>query len=405
MLLIGDIHITTRHTHAIIDTIKHYIDSFPTEKNLIFMGDYMYMFSYDRKALAELFDLFLQLRKDGKSIYVLAGNHDRIGQQFVYAEWKKIADMLPDDQRNVLRFITSPEIHTIEDQKILFFPFSKHVSIPPSGIDQENTTSTIEWLLASKNNNERLSGEINMLLNQYIAEHKNLTIIHHYYIAKTKFPGQQALFDYKDIALCPDILDNENIRLISWHIHMPFAYKNYLCTGSVRYTSPLEQDHHKFLFYWDTQKDEIVAQQVAINPYLTLPLQAGQHANKQSIELHQKEIDQKIEQNFSGKRKTTLQLEPYILAKTHLTIVSEAISYDELQTHIEPDLLHSLQDVALKRKTNYSTDLSSTLEIAQRNLQESLIDRKSIVKYFIKSRYWEDFDKYRKLLDELQILS
>lgn len=95
MLLIGDIHITTKYTDAILETIRNFIDKNQEEKNIIFLGDYMYMFSYDRKALSELFDLFLSLWKEGKNVYILAGNHDRIGQQFVYAEGKKIADLLP----------------------------------------------------------------------------------------------------------------------------------------------------------------------------------------------------------------------------------------------------------------------------------------------------------------------
>lgn len=114
MLLIGDIHITTKHCDAILDSINEYVASFPGEKNVIFMGDYMYMFSYDRRALGRLFDLFLRLWDQGKNVYILAGNHDRIGQQFVYAEGKKIADMLPQHSGRVIRFITSPELHTIE---------------------------------------------------------------------------------------------------------------------------------------------------------------------------------------------------------------------------------------------------------------------------------------------------
>ncbi len=86
MLLIGDIHITTKHADAIIASIASYAQENNDEKNIIFLGDYMYMFSYDRTALARLFDLFLSLRKSGKNVYVLAGNHDWIGQQFVYAE-------------------------------------------------------------------------------------------------------------------------------------------------------------------------------------------------------------------------------------------------------------------------------------------------------------------------------
>jgi predicted phosphodiesterase len=260
MLLIGDIHITTKHTESIIDTIRSYIAHFPDEQNIIFLGDYMYMFSYDRKALGRLFDLFLALWQEGKNVYILAGNHDRIGQQFVYAEWKKIADMLGQKSQNSIRFITSPEIHTIENKEIFFFPFSKHISIPDR-IDDHDISPIVKSLLASKNSNERLSGEINMIVDGYRKKYKDLTIIHHYYIADTRFPGQKALFNYKDIALAPDLLHDENIRLISGHIHMPFAYKNYLCTGSVRYTSPLETDHHKFLWQWDTKSDSITGQQ------------------------------------------------------------------------------------------------------------------------------------------------
>lgn len=385
MLLIGDIHITTKHTHAIIDAIKHYVDSFPEEKNLIFMGDYMYMFSYDRKALAALFDLFLELRKKGKSLYILAGNHDWIGQQFVYAEGKKIADMLPDQGGNILRFITSPEVHTVEGKEILFFPFTKHIT-PSQEKDSEKINDTLKTLLSSKNNNERLSGEINIILEEYIRKYKQLTIIHHYYIADTKFPGQQAIFDYKDIALSPALLDNENIQLISGHIHMPFAYKNYLCTGSIWYTSPLEQDHHKFLFRWDGETNKITAKQVAINPYIVVALAKDEHLNANKILEHRKSIDENIAKNFSGKRDISLSFSDYTLAQTHLTVLSESISYDELQTHIEPNLLHTVKDVALKRKSHYSGDMSFTLEIAQKNLQESLVDRKIIVKDFIKSR-------------------
>ncbi len=187
MLLIGDIHITTKYTDAILDTINHYVEEFSHEKNIIFLGDYMYMFSYDRRALGKLFDTFLKLWQQGKNLYILAGNHDWIGQQFVYAEGKKIADMLPGENNHTIRFITSPEVHTIEGKEILFFPFSKHVSVP-EGISRDDTSNTIKNLLASKNNNERLSGEINLLLEHYIKNHKNLTIVHHYYVADTKFP-------------------------------------------------------------------------------------------------------------------------------------------------------------------------------------------------------------------------
>ena len=76
-------------------------------------------------------------------------------------------------------------------------------------------------------------------LNHYIQERlgereqshqqKTLTIIHHYYVAETAFPGLKVKFSYKDLALAPRWLDDERIKLISGHIHHPFTYKNYLC--------------------------------------------------------------------------------------------------------------------------------------------------------------------------------
>lgn len=409
MLLIWDIHITTKHTDAILDTIAQFIDAHDTEKNIVFLGDYMYMFSYDRVALSRLFDLFIELGQRGKNLYILAGNHDRIGQQFVYAEWKKIADMIPVESRK-LHFITEPELHTIEGKKILFFPFTKYMSYTQTREISALSTdwgigNTIATLLASKNTNERLSGMINATLEQYISEHSELTIIHHYYIAHTKFPGQQALFDYKDIALCPEFLDNKNIQLISGHIHMPFSYKNYFCTWSVWYTSPLEQDHHKFLYQRETTENTIQAQQVAINPYIVLQVENEETVSSAIIEKHQEKITHSIQENFQWKRSLAPSFIPYSLSNTHVTLLSQSLWYDDLEKKVEPTLLHNVKEWMIKRKTSSSPDMSFTLEIAQKNLQESLIDRKIIVKNFIESRYWEDFEKYRTLLDELHILS
>ncbi len=72
---------------------------------------------------------------------------------------------------------------------------------------------------------------------------------------------------------------------------MPFAYKNYLCTGSLRYTSPLEQDHHKFLFQRNTEKDTVQGTQIAINPYLVLPVDNDEKISPLTLQNHKKKID------------------------------------------------------------------------------------------------------------------
>ncbi len=83
------------------------------------------MFSYDRQALGELFDFFLELWRDGKNVYIVAGNHDWLNQHFVYHEGKKVADILNKQTDNKLRFITEPEVLSIEGKDILFVPYNK----------------------------------------------------------------------------------------------------------------------------------------------------------------------------------------------------------------------------------------------------------------------------------------
>ena len=61
MLCIGDIHITQRHSGAILTAIREHIARFPGEKSIIFVGDYVYHFSYQRDVLLRFFQLCLEL--------------------------------------------------------------------------------------------------------------------------------------------------------------------------------------------------------------------------------------------------------------------------------------------------------------------------------------------------------
>jgi metallophosphoesterase superfamily enzyme len=70
------------------------VDGYPDEQNIIFLGDYVYHFSYDRNALMALYHFFLELFKSGKNIYILAGNHDRLGNTFVFEEAKKAFEVM-----------------------------------------------------------------------------------------------------------------------------------------------------------------------------------------------------------------------------------------------------------------------------------------------------------------------
>lgn len=78
MLVIGDIHLQARRADEIIQQIRCYIQQHPDEDTILFLGDYVYHFSYHRKSLLQLFAMFGRLYQQGKTVYILAGNHDRL---------------------------------------------------------------------------------------------------------------------------------------------------------------------------------------------------------------------------------------------------------------------------------------------------------------------------------------
>lgn len=94
MLLIGDIHIQAKYGDKIVQSVRDFVADHPKENNIVFVGDYVYHFSYHRKSLLKLFGLFVELYQQGKNVYVLAGNHDWLGEHFVYAEGQYAIDAL-----------------------------------------------------------------------------------------------------------------------------------------------------------------------------------------------------------------------------------------------------------------------------------------------------------------------
>lgn len=89
MLWIGDIHINRKNASEIVTHLRGYVDAHPGEQHIIFLGDYVYHFQYERSALLALYQFFLDLYSQGKSLYILAGNHDWIQNYFVYEEARR----------------------------------------------------------------------------------------------------------------------------------------------------------------------------------------------------------------------------------------------------------------------------------------------------------------------------
>ena len=74
----------------------------------------MYHFNYDRKAMLAVYDLLLELYAEGRKVVVLAGNHDRLQNSFVFEEAKKAFDILADHagksaHEGDILFVTKPQ--------------------------------------------------------------------------------------------------------------------------------------------------------------------------------------------------------------------------------------------------------------------------------------------------------
>ena len=126
----------------------------------------MYHFSYDRSALLSLFEWFLELYAQGRALYIFAGNHDWLGNSFVFEEGKRVFDLLESSSSaGKLNFITEPMLTEIEGEKILFLPFCLDIDENKYPEYQLGSSLLTEALLQSKDKNEVFSGKINQLLN------------------------------------------------------------------------------------------------------------------------------------------------------------------------------------------------------------------------------------------------
>lgn len=477
MLFVGDIHINAKQSTAILRELQSFVEAFPEEKNIVFLGDYMYMFSYDRQALADLFDFFLSLRDQGKNVYIMAGNHDWLNQHFIYHEWKKIADILnARTSDNKIYFITEPGTYIIDNQEFLLLPYNKeflfkqkeiykekfanHIAQYDTTTKKEKRTATEEILqpndtslthellqtgelspsamlfndsirlLASKNANEQLSWAVNMFLfDWYLGDwaqtekEKKAILIHHYYTANTSFPGQFAKFDYKDIALHPAWMSIPP-TIISWHLHKAFTHEQYVCTGSVRYTTSTERDHTKWLRQYNPTTNQRQGKTVMINPYITIdidtlwgstPLQTtetgwlfsdSQDANSQVTTDSVEKAYIKIYEDHKAlfpENITPGENIPMKPENSTLLLYSQK-NMSEVEPMISSELKDSIHDLQYKQTRSTHPDMSELLDISQYNLQQSLLDWKELVKKYLLSRYWTESEKYRTLLSELNIL-
>lgn len=410
MLLIWDIHITSRYTDTILTALKKFVSSNSDEKNIIFLWDYVYHFSYDRNALMSLYHFFLDLFKEGKNVYVLAGNHDRLGNTFVFEEAKKAFEIIGQlkwdmNHPGKLTFITQPMLEEIEGEKVLFLPYMIHAeNVKREMVNGSSPiASVIQTLSESQNKNEKLSAMVNQILLDYISENKSLTVIHHYYINNTKFPGQKSLFHYKDVALHEGFLDMPNIKLISGHLHQAFTFKNYLCAWSVRSTSSLEVNQNKYL--WKLSNGVIEVSEVNTNPYVMIE---GQDIVDEAW--FTKKIEEIREEN---RKNVTHSEERNIQFKTNeklnfnsisLSLKVDSVDYEHIEKYVDEGLRMQIKDIKLKKNIQDMGDAMKNFEVSGKNLSTSFADWKEILKEYLHSKYPNNYQKYEDILHDMKLL-
>ena len=419
MLLIGDIHINTRYQDKILTELRGIFSTYPDEKTIVFFWDYVYHFAYDRNALLQLYKLFLELFGQGKQVYIIAGNHDRLGNSFVFEEAQKAFDIILNVKFWMLdewkiKFVTKPMIENIEGEEVLLLPFflpdspamegEKETSTYTPKNERLKSISEFSTLLEkSPHKHEVFSGYLNKFLAEQIDKHPNITIFHHYYINGTIFPGQKSKFNYKDIALNEQFLDIPSIKLISGHLHQPFTHNNYLCLGSIRSTSSLETNQNKYVFQYDIRNKKITALPLMINPQVSI--RTKEIVNEtillkelQAINELNKSYFSSPERDISFKEESTPNL-----TNISLTLNVEHIDYDKIDEFIDPDLRKSCKDIRLKKDMENLDNLLNTFKVSSDDLN-GFSDRKNILQSYMQKKFGNDYAKYEKVLKELKLL-
>lgn len=426
MLLIWDIHINTRYQDKILTELRTIFSTYPNEKTIVFLWDYVYHFAYDRNALLQLYKLFLELFGQGKTVYVLSGNHDRLGSSFVFEEAQKAFDIIQNmlvheggefriqnPEWWKIKFITQPIIENIEGKDILFLPFflptqkenqESEINIYTPKNERLKAISDFSLVLEkSTNKNESFSWYINKFLAEQIDRNHNITVFHHYYINGTAFPWQKSKFNYKDIALNEQFLDIPTCKFISGHLHQPFTHNNYLCLWSVWSTSSLETNQNKYVFQYTTANEKLTAVPLMINPQVTI---RSKEAVSKSMLLSELQIINETNKGYFSSPARDIEFKEDLvpnLTNISLTLNVEQIDYDKIDELIEPDLRTSCKDIRLKKDIENMDNLLANFKVSSDDLN-GFSDRKNILQEYMQKKFGNDYPKYEKVLKELKLL-
>ena len=411
MLLIGDIHLTRKHKERIIPMIRSYVCDRPIQE-VVFMGDFVYHFSYDRSLVIALYHLFVELASEGYDVSVLAGNHDWIANFYIYYEASRAWEMIETGKWS-LRFIDRPLREETEEYDILYLPYMSSIG---EYIDEGMYETLLpllpqsEVLRQSPHAGEQLSGQINAYIaDRYTQSTKKKKILfHHYYLADSPFPWLKTTFSYKDKAISPIWLQQEDLRIVSGHIHHPWAMSNYLCTWSVRETSPLEHWTYLRLHDIDWVTDSVALTRV------DMPVTI--HLEDTNISLIDSEW---LDSHLTGsmKEKTlhehsesiyNVSIETCNVAHEDVHIVyhtESSLEIDDEQPRVvvEEELSWVIWSLRIQQKLEAGDiDLSLSLWVDQ--LHQRFADWKTLLNEYVEKKYPTDIDEYMSILSELEIV-
>lgn len=414
MIIIPDIHINTKQSTSILAKLEEIFRKYD-DKEVLFLGDYVYMFSYDRASLIRLYNIFLQLYAEWRMVRVMSWNHDRIAGHFVYDEVQKAFQIMNSQNRSgewKLEFITQISFRVDEDNNLhVILPFNDHLEQPnlsdyyaPSSFsssDAMQLLSEIALLKSAKNQNEQFSAMLNEIVLTIYETNKNkfnhIYMYHHYYTANTTFPGVQSVFHFKDKALSSLLLDLSWLTLISWHIHEPFVYKNYICAWSFRNTSGGEINEIKWVIVWKPGMYTYEAHW--INPRFVIDF--DEH---KSMDDYMHDISNIIHVSVSRLSGNGLVVKNIEFPPSHLIDMVLQFSWSApTPTHIE-EFSHQTHTIQVQKKKEKWVQSTIPLEPENADYVNELQSRKLLLENFLNVKYADQKDILMNFLDEHKLL-
>lgn len=96
-----------------------------------------------------------------------------------------------------------------------------------------------------------------------------------------------------------------------------------------------------------------------------------------------------------------VQKTPPTLATITFTMIGEE-SYEELRSHVDPELFHEVSIINIKKNINIQQ--INTLDMTDVNLKESIVDWKKLLVQYVTSKYTTQSQAYIDMLESLHIV-